>query len=296
MSNGWGFLPWGAGPWGAGGGNDLQLLRAVAVRENVVRLEFSEAPMFTRLLTPNDAANPERYSITALTSTGLDGEQARDVRPAVIERPRIAGAFGRFIDVVTDRPFSPWNSLYIVACNQLMTYSGGLLDPDKSSFRFAGVYRQLRQQSMENPAPSRDFANPQTYTAQLDPLPQAGDPFALGVIPVGSDGDYAFDDGMVQVKKRIFRRLLTRKGAFPSLPDYGVGVPSYGKKLSIAGVRQALAAEAERQIKLEPDVVEARVTVLTDITHPEITIFRIRVRISGAQGKPQQFDIPFAPV
>jgi hypothetical protein len=143
--------------------------------------------------------------------------------------------------------------------------------------------------------PSRDIANPATYAAQLDPLPQAGDPLALGIIPIGSDGDYAFDDGITQVKKRIFRRLLTRKGAFPALPDYGIGVPSYGKKLGSAGVRQMLAAETERQLKLEPDILAVKVHVLSDIQNPEITLFRIRVKIAGSQGN-TQFDIPFAPV
>jgi hypothetical protein len=296
MSGGWGYEPWGAGPWGAGGVTELQLLRAYAVRENVVRIEFNAAPQFTKLLTPNDASNPERFSITVVAgSSGLDGEPARTVRPVLVTRPAIANSLGSILDVTTDRPFSPWNSQYIVACNQLMTDSGVLLDPSKTSFQFAGVYRQLRIQSMSNAVPSRDIANPATYAAQLDPLPQAGDPLALGIIPIGSDGDYAFDDGITQVKKRIFRRLLTRKGAFPALPDYGIGVPSYGKKLGSAGVRQMLAAETERQLKLEPDILAVKVHVLSDIQNPEITLFRIRVKIAGSQGN-TQFDIPFAPV
>lgn len=294
--SGWGYLPWGAGPWGAGGGAALQLLQALAVRENVVRLFFSEAPLYTRLLTPNDASNPERFVITEVAGTsGRDGEPTRNVRTALVERAPIAGSLGSVLDVTTDRPFSPWGSMYVVACNQLVTLSGALLDPNETSAVFAGVYRELRQASVADPAPSRDFANPSTYSAQLDPLPQAGDPLALGVIPIGSDGDYAFDHGIPQIKKRIFRRLLTRKGAFPSLPEYGVGVPSYGKRLSIAGVRQQLATEAERQIGQEPDVEEVKVQVLTDKTNPNVTVFRIRVRIAGSQGN-ASFDVPFAPV
>ena len=293
--SGWGSEPWGAGPWGGGDGDALRLLSAVAVRENVVRLEFNQAPEFTWLLTSNDASNPERYSIKALVSVGRDGEMARAVRPALVERALVSGALGRFIDVVVDRPFSPWGAEYLVACNQLRTYAGGLLDATKSSARFVGVYRTLRQQSTSNATPSRDFANPFTYTAQLG-QPLAGDQLLLGVIPIGSDGDYALDEGLVQVKKRIFRRLLTRKGAFAALPEYGVGVPTYGKRLGVAGVRQQLAAEAERQIKLEPDVEDARVNVVSDAKNPSVTIFQVRVRITGSQGRFQQFDIPFAPV
>lgn len=296
MSSGWGFLPWGAGPWGFGGGAALQLLRAVAVRENVVRLEFSEAPQYTKLLTPNDAANPERFTITAVAGTsGLDGEPVRAVRPVGVERARIAGSLGSVLDVTTDRPFSPWNSEYIIAANQLVGAGGGLLDPAKTSARFAGVYRQLRTPSVADPVPSRDFANPQSYQAQLDPLPQAGDPLALGVIPIGSDGDYAFDEGVSQIKKRIFRRLLTKPGSFPAIPEYGVGVGTYGKMLAVAGVRQKLAAEAERQIGLEPDVTAVKVSVISDAKNPSVTIFRIRVRVAGSQGA-VNLDVPFYPV
>jgi len=293
---GWGMLPWGAGPWGSGSGVALQLQRALAVRENVVRLFFNEAPLFTRLLTPTDASNPERYTITAIAgSSGRDGQPTRDVRAVLVEQAAIPESFGSVLDVTVDRPFSPWGAMYIVACNQLVTTSGNLLDPNKSSASFAGVYRELRQASLADPVPSRDFANPSTYTAQLDPLPQAGDPLALGVIPVGSDGDYAFDHGIPQIKKRIFRRLLTRKGAFPTLPEYGIGVPSYGKHLSIAGVRQQLAAEAERQIGQEPDVEAVKVQVVTDKKNPNVTVFQIKVRIAGTQGN-VAFEIPFAPV
>lgn len=292
--SGWGSLPWGAGPWGAGGAADLELQHALAIRENVVRLTFNVAPQFTKLLTPNDAANPRRFQFTPLSSpVGMDGEPARGVRPVLVERARVAQSFGAVLDVTLDRPLSPWPCRYIVACNQLVSVDGALMSV--ASKTFDALYRTLRTQSTSDASPSRDIANPQTYQAQLDPLPQAGDPIALGVIPIDASGDYAFDQGITQLKKRVFRRLLTVKGRFPALPTYGVGIPAYGKRLSIEGVRQEIVQEAEKQLRLEPDVSEVKVSAFTSPENPAVTIFRIRIRVASSQGT-TSFDIPFAPV
>lgn len=294
--SGWGSMPWGAGPWGAGGASDLELLSALAVRENVVRLTFNVAPKFTKQLDPNDAANPERFTFAPQAlPIGIDGEPARAIRAARVEVAKIPGALGSVLDVTTDRPMSPWPCRYLAAVNQLVSYSGALLAIGKTSVVFEAVYRQLRPQSVSSPTPSRDIANPQTYSAQLDTIPLAGNAQLLGVIPIDASGDYAFDQGLTQQKKRIIRRLLTPKGAFPALPNYGVGVPTYGKRLGVEGVRQQICADAEAQIAQEPDVAGVRVTAVSDPQKPEITIFRVKVRVASS-GDSVQFELPFSPV
>jgi hypothetical protein len=283
-------------PWGAGGVTDLELLDARAVRENVVRLFFNAAPLFTRLGTPNDAAEPARYSLTAVAGTfGRDGEESRAVLPVRADIADVPLSFGAQIDVTVDRPFSPWDARYIVAVNQLVAADGGaLLLPGHTSRQFPGLYRILRVQTLSTTAPSRDIANPQTYQDQLDPLPQAGDPAALGVYPVGSDGDYAFDEGLANLRKRIFRRLITRPGAFVSLPGYGVGVPQYGKRLGTVAVRQQVAAESERQIGLEPDVRGVTVELVTSPTEPSLTI--LIARVATIRGQNVSLQVPFSTV
>lgn len=294
-ATGWGSLPWGGGPWGAGG-TPLELLDALAVKENVVHLTFSTAPYLSKQLDPHDASNPERFQIVNLAEpVGLDGHVARPVRPVLVERAKVKGSLGAVLAVTTDRPMSPVPSQYRVVVNQLIAEDGGLLVPGKTAREFPGLYRQLRPQSPSSPTPSRDIANPQTYSAQLDPIPQAGDPHFLGVIPIDASGDYAFDQGISQLKKRIFRRLLTNPGSFPAIPNYGVGVLRYGKKLGAEAIRQQIVQDAEAQIAQEPDVAAVKVTAFSDPTAPSVTIFRIRVRPSGSQGT-TQFDIPFSPV
>lgn len=293
---GWGAGPWGANQWGAGAVTALELRDARAVRENVVRLFFNTAPLFTYTDDPHDAASPLRYSVTPVPGTsGLDGEPTRNVDVVRSDLVLEALTFGTEIDVTVDRPFSPWDSRYIVAVNQLVAASGGaLLAPGFTSREFPGLYRILRVPNVDAATPSRDVANPQTYQDQLDPLPQAGDPLALGVYPVGSDGDYAFDEGIANLRKRIFRRLITRPGAFLHLPTYGVGVPLYGKRLGTAAVRQQIAAEAERQIGLEPDVVAVRVTLASSPTEPSLTILRAQVQTT--RGPSVDMQVPFSTV
>lgn len=296
MTSGWGSMPWGAGPWGAGGASDLELLSALAVRENVVRLTFNVAPKFTKLLDANDASNPDRFAFAPQASpVGLDGEPARAIRAARVEVASVPGAFGSVLDVTIDRPMSPWPCRYLASVNQLVSYDGALLGVGKTSAIFEAVYRQLRPQSVSTPTPSRDIANPQTYSAQLDTIPLAGDASLLGVIPIDASGDYAFDQGLTQLKKRIVRRLLTPKGSFPALPNYGIGVPTFGKRLGVEGVRQQICADAESQIAQEPDVAGVRVSAVSDPLKPEITIFRIKVRVASS-GDSVQYELPFTPV
>lgn len=294
MSGGWGASPWGAGEWGAGSTDELELVDALAVRENVVRLRFNTAPRYTRTHDANDAAVPARYAITPVAgSKGLDGEPARAVTPVRADVAPTPFSFGSIIDVTVDRPFSPWNALYTVAVNQLVSADGAsLLAIGSTSRVFAGLYRGLRAQSLENALPSRDVANPQTYQDQLDPLPQAGDPDALGVFPIGSDGDYAFDEGVANLRKRVFRRLITRRGAFAHLPSYGVGVPTYGKRLGTAAVRQQIAAEAEQQIGLEPDVTRVKVTLLSDPSTPSLTVLTASIVTTTGQNTTLRLNLP----
>ena len=109
-----------------------------------------------------------------------------------------------------------------------------------------------------------------------------------------SQGDLAFDEGLTSYRKRVFRRLTTKKGKFAHLPDYGVSVPSSVKQLGRAGVREQLAVDAEVQIKREPETVAVSVAIVE--TQPEIYSYRIRARTSF--GKTINFDVPtsFSPV
>lgn len=283
VPDGWGGGQWGKAPWGGAGGagsTDLVVLNAVAVRENVVRVEFNVAPLLTGTLDPNDASDRHRWAVAPVPGgVGLDGLQVRPVAPVQAARANVPNGAGRFIDVTVDRPFSAYPCRYRVAANNLVTPDGFTLNPCFTGADFYAVRAAHVSNNPEAVLPRRDVASPQSLNAFLsipDPALQA-----LGAFAVDATGDYATDSGIINLKKRIYRRLLTTKGAYAHLPDYGVGVPQYGKRLATAAARQEMVAEAERQLRQEPDV--AAVSVQLQQRRPGLFALLVLVRtVAGA--------------
>jgi hypothetical protein len=277
---------WGGTGWGGGGaGSQLELNDAFVIAENVVRLQFNQAVRFTKLLDYTDASNRKRYSLVAVDgSKGNDDLPARRVNPSEAEQ---AGGGGTLIDLTTDRFFSPFPAQYQVSVNGLVSSSGNILSATFTSRVFFAVQRGIKPPSADNAVPRRDFANPQTLQALIG-LPSL-DPALLGSFTVDGTGDYAADQGSVSYKKRLFRRLTTRKGAFAHLPTYGVGLPDDVKKLGRAGFVQALASDCEAQIRQEPETLDVGVLVV-QATTPGLWFLRVRARTNT--GDDQNLDVP----
>ena len=294
MTQGWGAGEWGRSFWGVGSG-PLQLIDAEPVRENVVRLFFNAVPKFTGILDPHDASSAERYQIVIVAGTLPFGVDPRPVSPILASVAEVAGAGGTQIDLTVDRPFSPYTARYLVSVNQLQTTDGGLLDPAFCCQEFDGLLGQRGVRNRSLALPSRDIANPQTFQAMLDPLPVTNDPLVLGSIPVDDSGDYAFDEGVTSLKKRIFRRLVTTPGKFSHLPEYGVGLPQQLKQLNTFAKRVEMQAEIEKQILQEPDVDAVSAQVVSDLDTPGL--FRVRLRVRAkVSDSPVDMDLPFAPI
>jgi hypothetical protein len=284
---GWGSGGWGISPWGEGGIDSLQLLNAQPLRENVVRLEFNAAPVFTGVLDPSDASSPDRYDVTPIDS-------ARNVNPILAEVAAVAGSAGRFIDVTVDRHFSAYPARYRISVNQLRLVTGELLDPDSSSAEFDGSLFEATPFRRDLAVPIRDIANPQTREALFDPLPQTDDPLLLGSIPVDEQGDYSFDEGITSYKKRILRRVTTEKGQFAHMPDYGVGVRSKLKRLGTATVQAEVANDAEIQISQEPETDAVSVVIVPD-SIPGLFRMRIKAKAKKLSDSTIDLDVPFSP-
>ena len=291
----WGEGSWGAGSWGGGPGAGIQFVDVVAIRENALRLEFDQAVNLTGLLAFDDASRPDLWNVTASPmSIGLSGDPARPVR---IVRVELAGEddgvadvdYGRFVNLILDRPMTAFPAVYTVTWTDI--YAKDLASSSSGSSDVYAVYRLLEQPQIQVPKPSRDFANPQTTAAAIESLPDPNASFVLGTFGVDDTGDYAQDEGTVNLKKRIIRRLITRKGAFAHLPNYGVGIPDQAKKLAQAIVISKLKADAEVQIAQEPDVLQSRVIVVINSSTPNIVRFRVAVK--NKVGKPIAFEVPF---
>lgn len=275
---GWGDERWGAGPWGGGegvGGVSFVLTGALAVRENVARLFFSQAVALSGVLDALDGTLKSHYLISPVDGTfGYDGEPARSV---LVIGAQATDDLAQ-VDVLVDRPFSPYPSQYQVTATGLFTATG---TPQTTTFSavFYGVQMGVPPPTADLASPGRDFANPQTLSAALDPLPNAGDPLLLGTLAVDDTGDRATDQGVTNLRKRVLRRLSTRKGRFAHLPNYGVLALDLIKSKARPGLVQSLAADAEDQIRQEPDVVGCSVSIRqADSSGVFVYVVRVRSR------------------
>ena len=276
---GWGGGAFGLTPWGGGAGDTLSLIAAIAVRENVVRLEFDATLVFTGILDPYDASNRARYAITCIPNTyGIDGELCRVVRVVTASLAEVDGAQGKLIDLTVDRPFSHYPAQYRVSANNLMSVDGAPLESSATSIVFFGLQRQREVNSTETALPARDIAN-------LPTIEMVGDGSAelvLGSFSVDSSGDYANDDEVNSLRKRILRRFFTKQGAFAHLPGYGIGLQDYGKRLGSSTVRQRIASEAEKQLFQEPEIAKVGTSITQ--TGPGLFLLVVRVRTKTGTG------------
>lgn len=116
-----------------------------------------------------------------------------------------------------------------------------------------------------------DIANPQLVrdAAVIDPPP-------LGQYQVTDRGDFALDNRLQSLRKRIMRRISTSVGGFALLPGYGFAIAEKGIVRPSELVR--LAADAKAQTEREPEVVRATVSVQQLRTAPEIVVVFVKAR------------------
>lgn len=256
--SGWGGGAWGITPWG-GSPTDLFLMGAVAVRENVVRLTFSVAPVFTGILDPHDASNRFRYSVANNpNTTGADGLPARPVSVVMATQAPVAGAEGKVIDVTVDRPFSPYAAKYRVTANNLIAGDGTPLNPAMASVEFYGVQRERVPAMEQKSVRSRDIANPFVASSITDNL-LTDTLLVAGAFSADAGGDLALDEGLVSVKKWILRTMITAFGGFVFLPTYGVNTIASIKRLSTAVEREKIASRARAQIARHPLIAKVAI-------------------------------------
>jgi hypothetical protein len=291
VDTGWGSGPWGVFPWAGLGPTDVPvspaLSNAFAIRENVVQLFFSLDLVVTGLLDSNDAGDPLHYVVTPDTSTiGYDGLPARTVGVIRVDLVDDQGLAGTILNLILDRPLSPYPALYDVTVHDLVG-----LSPANAHATFYGVRQPFRDPTPDGLLPSRDIAHPDTLSSALDPLPNGTDPLVLGTIPVDSSGDYAFDEGIASLRKRVFRRMLSIPGSFLHLGNaYGVGTASFLKLLASPANRQKIATAAEAQIRQEPDVSRVKVKIQYDPATPQLA--RYVVLVKPVVGAAKRFDVP----
>jgi hypothetical protein len=288
MSGAWGSGSWGAGAWGGAADGDIIVVAATALRENVIRVEFSKVVYLTGLLEAADASVTDKWAVSADTSTkGLDDETARPVSVTTVTYSTeadgvVAADLGRFLNITLDRPMTAWPAVYVVSFVGIYAQDFG--SSITGDIRIEATFKVIEPPRIDQARPVRDFAMPAVPAAD-------GIEIDFGAFVVDDTGDYAYDEGVTSLRKRVIRRMITRKGAFAHLPDYGVSIPDYAKRLAVSSVLSQLAADAEAQISREPDVAKVKVTARVDPRIPNLVRFLVLVR--PIMGSAVQFDVPF---
>lgn len=289
MLFGWGLGGFGLTPWGGGPIASFDLLGVQPVSETVARYTFTEPPYWDGVGGVADALAGDRYAIVALNGVGIDGQA---VRPVLVLYAQSVDGYPECIDVVVDRPFSPYPCLYTASANGLRGSISGLpLTVGSTSAQMYGLLRTVESAARELTMRNRDMASPQTPAATMDPLP---DPLGavLGSYNVDSTGDYAFDEGLTSYRKRGLRRTYCRKRRFVFLPpDWGAGVVDKLKRSNSPATREAVRADIEEQWRQEPETRSCTVTTLVSPQAPSVVRFRINA--VTRDGRAVDVTLPF---
>ena len=99
-----------------------------------------------------------------------------------------------------------------------------------------------------------------------------------GTLRFDSSGDIGIQGNLPSLKKRLFRRLLTRPGGFSHLGQ-GYGLKDGVKNRASRSDLQQLVNRVAEQAKLEPDVVEATAVLLETTTGSGQVIARIALSV-----------------
>jgi phage baseplate assembly protein W len=252
---GWGSGYWGTGPWGSGA-SSIAIDYAVAVATNRVRVFLTAPP---RAVTPygvGDALNATTWAVSR-----LDTGQVYNTASGVLVGPLV-------VDVSTAETFGPFDVLHRVSAPALRS-AAGLLISAPTSADFYGLSAPI----VATPPKTGvvDFAK------ALVPFNPAG-----GTLLIRASGDYKMQSGAELVRKLIVNRLMTTPGDFFHLPNYGIGF-RVKEPLPTTDV-QKLRAEVERQVRLEPEVEAAAVSIVMRPATNELAVQVLaRLRNTGEE-------------
>lgn len=261
MAGGFGGSGFGGFPLGMGG--PLSVVRALAVAGQVVRVVFSEEPLHRSAAGALDALNPANYifavtggAATAPTPVGVN--QAMVVGPTYGVGNGTGAAAERGFDVAVDRQLIA-GITYLVTVRDVAALSGSALgSPDSGDFGGVTVLEETRL-----PVRNQDLVD-------------FACPPSTGHYSIDDTGDIAVGTPAEGTVCRVYRRLTTKKDAFRFLKGYGVGLDHKG--VASTASLSAMKNEGTSQIKLEPDVAAASVTVTVQATGLVLVQSRVQTR------------------
>ena len=235
-----GISPFGTSPYGCVT-PDLSISNAIAISTHVVRVTLTKEAQDIIRSIAGDVRNPLTWKITRSdTSQGFTVVKVSKVSQLEWDIRVLEKFASRFVS-------------HSVSSTTLLDAGGSPIDLPRTA-QFVGVIAAA-ESSPERIAAGRrhgirDLNNP--------PAP-SGSNSVSGSLVISAEGDYQLHDGPDFIRKLIFRRLTTERGAFWHLPNYGVGLKN--KQALPGGGLLKLKAEIERQLKLEPEISKVAATI-----------------------------------
>ena len=219
----------------SGGGGALHVLRARAIEGQTVRVTLSGMPLHRSPAARNDALNSANWFFSVAAGQGT-APVCVGVKRALAVFPDVGvyNADEVAVDVQVDRPVVV-SLTYKVEARNIFSFSGEPLGFPYSA-EFPGAIRTKMLFPLKRDVGYADFDN---------------SPF-LGSFRVDSSGDIAFHTGSSSLRKRVYRRVITQKGSFSFLPDYGLSLNM--KKPITIDFMQKFKADLNKQILQEPEV------------------------------------------
>lgn len=275
----------------------LSFLGALAIKQNVIRLEFSTAIYLSFINDFYDASivGDNYWTIQETSSqVGIDGFTNHKVKIVQIDYApydELGDDHKRFLDLYTDRTLAAFPCTYTLThnndhpiCNLDRTH--GTETVTIPSIVLYGLKAAIEPTKIDQGIGGKDIA---FLHRSLDPKSTYEPSLALSSFDV-FEGDYAIDSGLTNLKKRIIRRMITSPGTFAHMPTYGVGIPNYIKRLNRSDVISKLETDIKLQIEQEPDIVQSSVKIVN--VKPELC--RVDIRIKTSDGKNYSLSTPFS--
>lgn len=272
MSFGYGINNYGTGAYGDGAYSTLAPYgSAFASGDRVVRVTFTVEPLHFLTTGTGDVLNPRTWTLTEPSTGKIYTVMAvKEVSKLIYE-------------ILTLEPFPNHFSTLTLSTATLLT--ADRVPYPTLSFSFDGVFLNANV-SDESKTVARgyypkDIANTQV-PLQADPTigVQYGE-MVGGTLTVTSAGDYESMSGEALVKKLILRRLVSKKGEFFHLPNYGIGLREK-EPLPVVDLR-ALAVSIEQQVALEPEVAAVKANLAYSANASALVIqLKVQIRPTGS--------------
>lgn len=259
---GFGVSPFGVSPFGVGLTSGLRVVSAKAVSLNSVAVTFSAKPRGVDPVSSDDVLNPANWSLVVLSPPTAIVRLAQYVTIDASEF--VATVF--FDGVLT------YGARYQIVVSETVKdeLAEEFIEPTGRIAAFDALGAPQRFTTAQEEASFLDLANPfvSRYAGAKDRK--------LGTFAATSSGALELDSGLANLAKRCFRRLLTRKGAFLHLPDYGLNLPI--KTLIRPADLRKLQQSALIQLKQELGVVSAQVSLQQSPENPGVLLCGVKAK------------------